>query len=87
MTLLKQGLFQTTYKIVPTYTRDNKCNGYVPKKKTIIGWMPFQMYQFDEEGNMQEVEAYFKTYQDALTFVKHETTILSDEEISNAKNG
>jgi hypothetical protein len=80
------NLFKTEYKIVPTYSKDNKRNGYVPLSKSIVGWLPLKMYQCDENGDKQEVEAFFKTYEDALTFVKHETTILTNEEISSAKN-
>lgn len=86
MRLSKCEWFKTEYKIVPTYSKDNKCNGYVPLSRNIIGWLPLRMYQYDEENNLQEVNAFFKTYEAALTFVKHETTILTDEEISNAKN-
>lgn len=86
MKLSKCNWFKTEYKIVPTYSKDNKRSGYVPLSRNIIGWWPLKMYQHDENGNIQEVEAFFKTYEDALTFVKHETTILTDEEISGAKN-
>lgn len=86
MKLSKNNLFKTEYKIVPTYSTDNKCNGYVPLSKSFIGWMPLRMFQFNAEGKMQEVEAYFKTYEEALTFIKHETSILTDEEILDAKN-
>lgn len=86
MKLSECSLFKTQYKIVPTYSKDNKRNGYVPMSKYIFGWLPLKMYQIDEDGHMQEVEAFFKNYEDALSFVKHETTILSDEEILGAKN-
>lgn len=86
MKLSKNGLFKTEYKIIPTYSADNKRNGYMPLSRNIIGWFPLKMYQFDENAELQEVEAFFKTYEDALAFVKHETTILTDEEILDAKN-
>lgn len=86
MKLSKNSLFKTEYKIVPTYSSDNKRNGYVPLSRSIIGWFPLKMYQSDDNGVLQEVEAFFKTYEDAIAFVKHEITILTDEEILSAKN-
>lgn len=74
-------IFKTRYKIVPTYTKDNKINGYVPLSKIIIGWAPLLMYQFDEDGKKNETEAYFKTYEDAIDFVRYEEKILTDDEI------
>lgn len=86
MKLSKCNLFKTEYKIVPTYSKDNKRNGYVPLSKTIVGWWPLKMFQMDEDNRIQQVDAFFRTYEDALTFVKHETTVLNDEEILSAKN-
>ncbi len=86
MKLSKSNLFKTEYKIVPTFSVDNKKNGFVPLAKSFIGWYPLRMYQFNKDGLLQEVNAFFKTYEEALTFVKHETAILTDEEILDAKN-
>lgn len=86
MKLPKRSLFKTEYKIVPTFSVDNAKNGYVPLQKSLIGWYPLRMYQFNKDGVMQEVNAFFKTYEEALMFVKYETAILTDEEILDAKN-
>lgn len=86
MELSKFNFFKTKYKIVPTYSQDNKRNGYIPLAKLIIGWMPLTMYQLGDDGKIKEIEAFFKTYEDAMAFVKHETSILTDEEILSAKN-
>lgn len=86
MKLSACNIFKAKYKIVPTYSQDNKRNGYIPLSKTIIGWMPLSMYQLGADGEVKQVEALFKTYEDAMAFVKHETSILSDEEIFSAKN-
>lgn len=86
MKLSKSNLFKTEYKIVPTYSPNNESNGYVPLSRNIVGWLPLRMFQFNEDGELKETDAFFKTYEDALSFIKHETTILTDEEILNAKN-
>lgn len=85
MSSLKK-LFKTEYKIVPTFDVDNNCNGYVPLSRSIFGWFPLRMYQTDNDGKLDTTDAFFRTYEDALSFVKHETQILTDEEISSAKN-
>lgn len=76
--------FKTKYKIVPVYNAKNAICGYTVVSKNIIGWLPLPMFQSDDEGNVDSTDSIFKTYEDAITFLKHETTILTDEEISNS---
>lgn len=86
MKLSECSLFKTEYKIVPTYSKENKRNGYVPLSKNIIGWWPLKMFQYNEDGTISETEAFFKTYEEAMSFIKHEISILSDEEILGTKD-
>lgn len=77
--------FRTKHKIVPTYSQEHKCNGYVAEHHTIFGWIPMPMMQYDGQGEPHQVHSYFKTYEDAVAFIKHETTIIEDETVSDTK--
>lgn len=76
--------FKTKYKIVPVYTPKNEICGYTVLSKNIIGWMQLQVYQANDKS-VDSSDNFFNTYKDALTFLKHETTILTDEKISDTK--
>lgn len=78
--------FTEKYKIVPTYTSDRKINGYMPLKKSWIGYyVPMMMLQDNGDGRMKQVDAWFDNYNNALLFLKHETKIITNEEIFGAK--
>lgn len=84
-------LFETKYRIMPVY-RNSKCVGYVVYQKTAwIGqWtiVPLDILVTDvvkgDDGNNIETEhiesnnnpAYFKTEDEAKTFIEHIKTIL-----------
>lgn len=85
MNKIKQW-FRPRYKIVPTYTADNQINGYMPLEHAFVDYMRMPMLQMDTDGTFRETDAWFKTYEDALNFLKHETKILNDEEISDTEN-
>lgn len=76
--------FKTKYKIVPVYTQKNEICGYTVLSKNVVGWIPLQIYQTADMGFVQ-TDNFFNTYEEALTFLKHETTILTDEKISDTK--
>lgn len=76
--------FKTKYKIVPVYTQKNEICGYTVLSKNVVGWIPLQIYQTADMGFAQ-TDNFFNTYEEALTFLKHETTILTDEKISDTK--
>ena len=46
--------------------------------------MQLQVYQANDKS-VDSSDNFFNTYKDALTFLKHETTILTDEKISDTK--
>lgn len=77
--------FKTKYKIVPVYTQKNEICGYTVLSKNVVGWMPLQSYHVSDLG-FAPTDNFFSTYEDALTFLKHETIILTDEEISNTQD-
>lgn len=77
--------FKTKYKIVPLYQKREIC-GYTILSKSSIGWSPVQFYRQPDVGlSLLPVDCVFNTYEDALTFLKHETTILTDEKISDTE--
>lgn len=78
--------FQPRYKIVPTYTADNKVNGYMPLKHSCLDYMQMPMLQIGADGNFHQTNAWFKTYDDAMEFLKHEVKVFDDEEISHTEN-
>lgn len=78
--------FKTKYKIIPVYNAEYDICGYTVMSKTVLGWWPVHVYQHTED-RLNPVDNVFKTYKEALTFLKHKTTILSDEEISNTERG
>ena len=77
--------FKTKYKIVPVYTGEYEIYGYTVLSKTFIMWSPMRMYYSNGDVPLA-VDNTFKTYADALIFLKHETTIMTDEEVSNPTN-
>ena len=83
MSLIKDW-FKTKYKIVPVYTQKSEICGYTVLSKNVVGWIPLQIYQTADMGFAQ-TDNFFNTYEEALTFLKHETTILTDEKISDTK--
>lgn len=85
MSILKDW-FKTKYKIIPVYNLQNKICGYTILIKSILGWVQLQMYQVQEGMGVNETDNIFQTYEDAMVFLKHETTILTDEKISDTKN-
>lgn len=76
--------FKAKYKIVPVYTEKNEICGYTVLAKDMIGWVPLQSFHVSESGFVP-TNNFCNTYEDALNFLKHETTILADEEISDTK--
>lgn len=84
MSIFKER-FKTKYKIIPVYKTPSEICGYTVMTKSIIGWAPIPMCQ-QQKDNITPVDNIFKTYEDAITFLKHETKILTNEEIYPAKN-
>lgn len=76
--------FKTKYKIVPVYTQKNEICGYTVLSKVAIGWMQTQVYRVTDTGLFLK-DSLFNAYEDALTFLKHETTTLTDEKISDTE--
>lgn len=76
--------FKTKYKIVPVYTQKNEICGYTVLSKNAVGWIPLQIYRAADIG-LAPTDNFFNTYEDALTFLKHETIILTDEKISDTE--
>ena len=83
MSFIKEW-FKAKYKIVPVYTEKNEICGYTVLAKDMIGWVPLQSFHVSESG-FAPTNNFCNTYEDALAFLKHETTILTDEEISDTK--
>lgn len=81
MSILKNRWFDTQYKIVPTYSQNNTCNGYVAMSRWLFIWYPLKRYQFNGDGGRVEVDAFFVTYEDAITYLQHEITLMTDEEV------
>lgn len=78
--------FKAKYKIVPTYTSGKKISGYMPLKSSWVGYyVPMAMLQDDGSGRMKQVDAWFTNYADAINFLKHETKIITHEEIFGTK--
>lgn len=84
MSRLKEW-FQTKYKIVPVYTTEFQIYGYKILSKFILAWLPVGMYEF-HDGEAVSVDNIFKSYDDALNFLKHETTVFTNEKIPNTTN-
>lgn len=77
--------FKTKYKIIPVYKTPSVICGYTVMTKSVIGWAPIPMCQ-QQEDSIAPVDNIFKTYEDAITFLKHETKILTNEEIYPTTN-
>lgn len=84
MSKLTKTLARGKYKIVPTYNKEFKQNGYVVLKKQLLGWLPMTMLMHDEDGDPYDAHNYFPDYNSAYEFLKRQTTIIQetdDEEI------
>lgn len=77
---------KTKYKIVPVYNPKSEICGYTVLFHNIISWLPVKMYLHVEDDFIL-TDNVFATYDEAMTFLKHETTIITDEEIHNRANG
>lgn len=82
MSFIKDWL-KAKYKIVPVYTTGSKIIGYTVLHKDCLGWLPMKMYEQGESEMLSSVDCMFSSYDDALSFLKHNTTILTNEKISD----
>lgn len=87
MGLLKKW-FQPKYKIVPVYTSTyGVVFGFAVMRKRFAKWVIMKMY-VTTRGSDDTIcyDALFATYENALDFVNHETTIIENEKVHNPKD-
>ena len=82
MSFIKNWL-QAKYKIVPVYSIGKKISGYTVLCKDCLGWLPMKMYEKEDSNVLASIDCFFTSYDDALSFLKHNITILTNEKISD----